>query len=67
MCAFFTDPLVSAGLGMGWCVSRIFYTFGYVNKNKSDGSGRAIGLPFFLFEFALVGLSGLSGYQMVMG
>ena len=62
-----TDPVVSASLGAAWCVSRILYTWGYCRRDKENGSGRRIGSLQSLFEFALLGLSGMTGYQLLMG
>lgn len=63
-----TDPVVSACMGAAWCVGRVAYTIGYCRKDRDNGSGRSIGvLPSTLIEWALIIMSGMTGYQMVMG
>ena len=61
------DPVISACLGTAWCASRVAYTIGYCRKDKSDGSGRRIGTVGSLFEAVLMVMSGMTGYQMIMG
>ena len=60
-------PVLSAGLGAAWCVTRVGYAWGYCRADKEKGSGR---IMFFevaaLIQFAMVGLSGFTGYKMVM-
>jgi hypothetical protein len=63
-----TDPIVSALMGTAWCVGRVAYTIGYCRRDKENGSGRRIGsLPSSLIEFAMLIMSGMTGYRMVMG
>lgn len=57
--------VLSAGLGLGWCGARVLYALGYVNKDKSNGSGRVIGNFFWGFEFGLQVAAGLFGYRML--
>ena len=54
-------------MGLGWCVGRMLYAFGYVNKEKSNGSGRTIGSVFWLFELGLIFTAGLTGFKMLTG
>ena len=61
------DPVVSACMGTVWCVSRVAYTIGYCRKDKSDGSGRRIGLGASLVEMGLMVMSYVTSYQMIMG
>ena len=61
------DPVVSACMGTAWCASRVAYTIGYCRKDKSDGSGRHIGGAANFLEMALIFMSGMTGYQMIMG
>ena len=61
------DPVLSACLGTAWCASRVAYTIGYCRKDKSDGSGRRIGTMANVFELALMVMSGITGYQMIVG
>ena len=43
------------------------YTIGYCRKDKSDGSGRQLGaIAADVFEVALMVMSGMTGYQMIM-
>ncbi|KAI6715268.1 hypothetical protein JHW43_002245 [Diplocarpon mali] len=57
-------PLVSAGLGVGWTVSRYVYMVGYCQGG--DGKGRYKGMTSWLFQLGLLGLSGYTGLAMVM-
>lgn len=61
------DPVVSACFGTAWCVGRVAYTIGYCRRDKSDGSGRRVGTMAHFFELGLIIMSGMTGYQMVMG
>ena len=61
------DPVVSACVGTAWCASRVAYTIGYCRKDKSDGSGRLIGAGGSFLEMALIVMSGMTSYQMIMG
>ena len=61
------DPVVSSCIGTAWCVSRVAYTIGYCREDRDDGTGRRIGLSFFLFEMALTIMAGMTSYQMIMG
>lgn len=54
-------------MGTAWCVGRVAYTIGYCRKDKSDGSGRRIGLGASLLEMGLIVMSGVTSYQMIMG
>jgi len=60
------DPVVSAGLGLAWCASRVAYTIGYCRADKEQGRGRQIGSASSFLEIALIAMSGMTGYQMVM-
>lgn len=60
------DPVVSACIGTAWCASRVLYTIGYCRKDKSDGSGRRLGAAASFLELALMIMSGMTGYQMIM-
>ncbi|KAL9097504.1 MAG: hypothetical protein Q9165_000400 [Trypethelium subeluteriae] len=37
-------PLVSAGLGVAWSVSRVLYSLGYTDETKERGRGRYVGI-----------------------
>ena len=43
-------PMVSAGLGLSWCLARVMYTLGYTSESKPDGKGRSAGTWFWLPE-----------------
>lgn len=47
-------PIVSAGLGVAWCVARVMYTLGYTS-DRPNGSGRRIGTWFYIPEFGEFG------------
>ena len=61
-------PVLSAGLGVAWCVTRVGYMRGYCRPDKENGSGR---VPWVylgaLIELGLMGMSGLAGWKTVMG
>ena len=65
--ALITDPVASACLGTVWCASQVAYTIGYCRKDKTDGSGRRIGMWSYVAELGLMALSAVTGYQMAMG
>ena len=58
-------PLVSAGLGVGWCVFRVVYLRGYVFSEKEAGKGRLDGSPFWLFQLALYGAAMGTALKMI--
>ena len=61
------DPVVSACMGAAWSVTRVAFTIGYCRKDKSDGSGRrTAGTAANLLELALIVMSGMTGYQLIM-
>ena len=63
-----TDPVVSACMGAAWCAGRVVYTIGYCRRDKERGSGRRFGATSSnLIEFAMIVVSGMTGYQMLMG
>ena len=59
-------PLTTTALGVGWILSRIAYAIGYTRKDRTDGKGRAVGVPFFLFQMGLFGLAAWVGIKMVI-
>ena len=59
-------PRTTTMLGVGWVLSRIAYGVGYTRRDKTDGSGRAIGLGFFIFQLGLFGLSTWASIKMVL-
>ena len=42
--------MVSAGLGVAWCVARVMYAMGYTTESKPNGSGRRLGTWFYVPE-----------------
>lgn len=55
-------------MGVAWCVTRVIYTVGYCRKDKENGKGRAFGSESsLLIELAMIAVSGMTGYQMLMG
>lgn len=68
MCVLIIDPVISACVGTVWCASRVAYAVGYTRRDRDDGSGRRPGARvFFVMEMALMGMAGVSSYQMIMG
>ena len=60
-------PVLSAGLGAAWCVTRVGYTWGYCRADKEKGSGRlTFNYVASLIEIVMMGLSGFVGYKVVM-
>lgn len=60
-------PVLSAGLGAAWCVTRVGYTWGYCRADKEKGSGRyRFVIVATLIEIVMMGMSGFAGYKMVM-
>ena len=57
-------PVTSALLGVGWSVSRVAYAVGYTQTQRSDGKGRLIGAPMWLFQLGLFGLTAVVGYKI---
>lgn len=58
-------PVLSAGLGLAWCIARVMYTLGYV-KGKTP-AGRAAGNWFWLAEFGLQGTAVWTSWQLLSG
>jgi len=58
-------PVVAAGLGVFWSISRIMYAVGYTNINKKAGSGRYIGSGQFIAFLGLLGLTIKTGWDML--
>lgn len=57
-------PVASALLGAGWSVARVAYAVGYTKADRSDGKGRLIGAPMWLFQLGLFGLTAMVGYKI---
>lgn len=58
-------PLLSAGMGVAWCVARVMYAVGYVSPQKEGGKGRLVGSWFWLPQMGLGVMSGLVGWSML--
>jgi len=59
-------PRVAAGMGFGWSVCRWLYMKGY-SEGAEGGKGRYRGIAYMAFQVGLLGLSGWTGFAMVMG
>jgi len=59
-------PITAAVMGAGWSVSRYLYMTGY-SQGGVGGKGRYRGIYFWVFQLALLGLTGYSGVMMVLG
>lgn len=57
-------PVASSIMGAGWSLARVAYAIGYTNKDRSDGKGRLIGTPMWLFQLGLFSLAGFVGYKI---
>lgn len=58
-------PLASAVIGAVWGFCRILFAIGYTRTDKKNGSGRLIGLGFWLCQMALFGMAGKVGFDMI--
>ena len=60
-------PVLSAGLGVAWCLARLGYMRGYCRADRENGSGR---VPWFVMGFlthlGFIGMGGLAGLMTVM-
>lgn len=45
---------------------RIVYATGYTREDKSDGSGRLYGAPFWFAQLGLFGLTAWTGIKMLL-
>ena len=61
-----TYPIAVTVMGVGWMICRVLYAVGYTRADKENGSGRAIGTPFWLFQLGLFGLTAWTGVKMAM-
>ncbi|EPE09475.1 mapeg family protein [Ophiostoma piceae UAMH 11346] len=57
-------PLLSAGLGLAWAVSRVLYAQGYTSKGPN---GRYVGAVHSLFDLVLKITSGYTAYTFIRG
>lgn len=57
-------PVTASLLGLGWSVARVAYAVGYTNPGRSDGKGRLIGTPMWLFQLGLYALTAVSGWKL---
>ncbi|RFU26685.1 Glutathione transferase/Glutathione peroxidase/Peroxidase, partial [Scytalidium lignicola] len=58
-------PLISAGLGVFWSVSRYMYMVGY-STGAENGKGRYRGIYFYLAQLGLIGLAVYNGVTMIL-
>jgi glutathione S-transferase len=59
-------PTASALLGVGWLINRVIYAVGYTRQDKEGGKGRLAGAGFWLCQFALYGMTGKVGWDVLM-
>lgn len=57
-------PVTASVMGAGWAASRVAYAIGYTKADRSDGKGRLIGMPQWLFQLGLYALTGVVGYKI---
>ena len=60
-----TYPLLTAGLGFGWCFFRVLYLRGYVFSGIEAGKGRSQGSPFWLFQIGLLGTAVVTALKLI--
>ncbi|MCJ1287006.1 hypothetical protein MMC26_006353 [Xylographa opegraphella] len=58
-------PVLSAGMGAFWVVCRVFYAIGYTRPQMEGGKGRYWGAGYYIPTFALLVMSGMTGWSMV--
>ncbi|MCJ1473231.1 hypothetical protein MMC13_001882 [Lambiella insularis] len=58
-------PVLSAGMGSLWVVSRIMYAVGYTRPQYTNGSGRLWGSGHYIAMLSLLVMSGMSARTMI--
>ncbi|MCJ1379404.1 hypothetical protein MMC17_002505 [Xylographa soralifera] len=58
-------PVLSAGLGAFWVVSRVLYAIGYTRPQIEGGKGRYWGAGYYIPTAALLVMSGMTGWSMI--
>ncbi|KAH8805612.1 hypothetical protein F5884DRAFT_452933 [Xylogone sp. PMI_703] len=58
-------PLVSAALGLIWCLGRYMYMVGY-STGQEGGKGRYRGMYFWFAQIGLIGLAIYNGVTMIL-
>lgn len=61
----FKYPVLSAGMGGLWVISRIMYAVGYTTPQYKNGRGRMWGAGQYLATASLLVMSGLSAWSMI--
>lgn len=59
-------PITTAALGLGWTLFRVIYAVGYTRSDKTDGTGRLVGIPHSFIQLGLYMMMVWSGIKMVM-
>ncbi len=59
-------PVVTAGLGALWSVSRVLYAIGYTNTADTGGKGRYNGGLGLIVQYALPLVSGWVAWNFAM-
>jgi glutathione S-transferase len=58
-------PNATIGLSLGWLVFRVLYMYGYVYQDKPGGSGRYLGVGYYLAQAGLWGLVGSMSWKLL--
>jgi glutathione S-transferase len=58
-------PRLATAFGVGWMVSRLVYWRGYLRTDKTNGSGRAAGSMFWVFQLGFLGLLGKTAFDLI--
>ncbi|MCJ1411349.1 hypothetical protein MMC19_005437 [Ptychographa xylographoides] len=58
-------PLLSAGMGILFAVSRVVYAVGYTSPNIEGGKGRYYGSTHYIAQLALAVMSGLVAWNLI--
>ncbi|KAI9723366.1 MAG: hypothetical protein M1812_001250 [Candelaria pacifica] len=60
-------PIATSVLGMAWGVNRVIYAIGYTRRDwGAEGKGRYWGIASTLAEYALFGMAGWTGWEMLV-
>ena len=58
-------PITTASMGVAWSIFRVLYAVGYTRSDKTDATGRLIGIPHSFIQLGLYFMMAWTGYQMV--
>lgn len=59
-------PVAASALGVVWSLNRVLFALGYMDTSKKAGNGRYRGIGHFFAFLGLLGLTGKTGYDLVM-